>query len=355
VGVPSDTEPADLLRAEIAATGPITFARFMELALYGDHGYYASPPVGPAGDFVTSPHVHPVFAELLARALAELHDGLGHPSPWRLVEAGAGDGTLAAQLLPALPAPVDVVAVDVAPGALGSLAGIDGVTPADDLPADGWDVLIANELLDNLPFRVVRDGREVRVGVDGDAFVETLVDLDDELTAFGDRPDGVVPIGALGFVDRLADAMAGRPGYALLIDYGAVSGPDAVHGYSSHRVVEDVLAAPGATDVTAGVDMDLLAERARARGVHASPVVDQRSALVALGFEAWFHDQLAAQHRQLEERDGLGAVRTWSAKSRATLLVDPAALGRFRWLLLASTELPAPVWLDRAIAHRSAP
>ena len=48
----------------------------------------------------------------------------------------------------------------------------------------------------------------------------------------------------------------------------------------------------------------------------------------------------------LDERDGLGAVRTWGARSRATLLVDPAALGRFRWLVLATPGLDPPAWLD---------
>ena len=58
--------PASRIRAEIVASGPIGFDRFMELALYGPDGFYEHPPVGPGGDFVTSPHVHPVFGEQLA-------------------------------------------------------------------------------------------------------------------------------------------------------------------------------------------------------------------------------------------------------------------------------------------------
>jgi SAM-dependent MidA family methyltransferase len=52
----------------IRSRGPISFAEYMELALYGAGGFYEDPPVGAEGDFVTSPHVHPVFGELLARA-----------------------------------------------------------------------------------------------------------------------------------------------------------------------------------------------------------------------------------------------------------------------------------------------
>ena len=122
-----------------------------------------------------------------------------------------------------------------------------------------------------------------------------------------------------------------------------------------HEVVADVLAAPGTTDITAGVDLDLLAERAAAAGARAFPVLTQRDALRTLGFDDWFHGQLAAQHRQLEARDGVGAVRTWAAKSRATLLIDPGALGRFRWLLLGGPDHAAPAWLDRAVERGGAP
>jgi SAM-dependent MidA family methyltransferase len=78
--------------------GPITFAEFMELALYGRGGYYERHPVGPYGDFVTSPHVHAVFAELLARGIIELREAIDHPNPFVVIEAGAGDGTLARPL-----------------------------------------------------------------------------------------------------------------------------------------------------------------------------------------------------------------------------------------------------------------
>jgi SAM-dependent MidA family methyltransferase len=88
-----------------------------------------------------------------------------------------------------------------------------------------------------------------------------------------------------------------------------------------------------------------VAEHARASGLVAFPTVSQHDALVALGFAEWFHERLADQHEQLDARDGMGAVRTWADKSRATLLADPGGLGRFRWLVLATPGLPAPQWL----------
>lgn len=339
------------IHAEIEARGPITFARFMELALYGPGGYYEHPPVGMDGDFLTSPHVHPLFGELLARAVRGFHDALGRPEPLRLVEAGAGDGTLARQLLGSLSdLPVGYTAVDTSPGAREALAAVPGLAVAASLETP-FEVLVANELLDNLPFRILHDGLERRIGLDPNRGLREVAHAADaHLSGFVGRGDGIVPTGALDFIDRLADGLTSTPGYALLIDYGAEAGEAGgqVHGYRDHALVQDVLARVGESDITAGVDFGLLADRASQRGAVACPLVTQRAALVALGFEAWFHEQLAAQHAALEARDGMAAVRTWSGKSRASLLADPGGLGRFRWLVLASPGLPPPDWLLKA-------
>ena len=341
------TDPAAAIRARIRADGAITFATFMELALYGPGGFYDDPPVGAGGDFVTSPHVHPAFGMFLARALAALADALGAPDPFRITEVGAGDGTLARQIVAELDAAY--TAVEVSAGARAVLREIDGIEVAERLTAP-VDVVVAHELLDNLPFRLVRDGREVLIGLDDDTLVEHRVALDDELAGLlaglDTTGDLVVPVGILGFIDELAGALS--RGYALLIDYGDESGAGEPHGYREHRVVEDLLAAPGTTDITAGVDLGWVARHARQRGLQTFPVVRQTDALLALGYEPWLRDELARQQEQLAGGRGLEAVRTWSGRSRASLLVDPAALGRMRWLVLASPGLPEPEWLRRA-------
>jgi NADH dehydrogenase [ubiquinone] 1 alpha subcomplex assembly factor 7 len=337
---------ADAVRRAIRERGPITFAEYMELALYGPGGFYELPPVGAARDFVTSPHVHPVFGAMLGGAVRDLFAALGSPAPLRIAEVGAGDGTLAVQLLGALAElNVDYAVIDVSPGSRSALSAIDGVRVATDL-TDAPHVVIANELLDNLPFRRLRGDREVRVGLEGARFVEVETPWDGEAGP-ADR-ETIVPVGAFAFIDRLARTLT--RGYALLIDYGAVgsSGGD-IHGYRDHHVVEDVLTDPGSSDITAGVDFALIARRAEMRGLVAFPSVTQHDALLALGFETWLRGELERQAALLDAREGLEAVRTWSGRSRATLLVDPSALGRFRWLLLASQGLPSPPWLDAAV------
>jgi NADH dehydrogenase [ubiquinone] 1 alpha subcomplex assembly factor 7 len=342
-------EAATAIRDAIRDHGPITFAELMRHALYGHGGFYERPSVGPEGDFVTSPHVHPVFATMLARAIRGLWQDLGRPAPYRIAEAGAGDGTLARQLLSELrDVPVVYTAVEAGTGAREELTRIEGVGVADEMERSA-DLVVANELLDNLPFRVLRDGREVRIGWRDDRFVEELVDVDDELAQFvppaGGEETTVIPVGALAFVDRVAATI--ERGHALLIDYGGVgSAGGPLHGYRDHHVVEDVLAAPGSSDITSGVDFHAVASRAEQRGLTAFPSITQHDALIGLGFARWLRAELDRQRGLLDAGEGTEAVRTWSGRSRATLLADPAGLGRFRWLLLATSGLPQPTWLD---------
>jgi SAM-dependent MidA family methyltransferase len=223
-------------------------------------------------------------------------------------------------------------------------------------------VVFANELLDNLPFRRVRRRgdalAEIRVGLVGDRLVEVEVSADPELTAtapdLGDRNEAVIPTGAFAFVDELARVL--RRGYAVLIDYGS-DGPQAgeVHGYRGHRVVEDVLAHPGSTDVTAGVDLGAVIDRAQAAGLVSFGTVSQEAALRALGFDEWMRGELDHQGELLNAGRGSEAARTWDGRNRARLLADASGLGRLRWVVLATPDLPEPSWFERARHRRSEP
>ncbi len=332
---------AAAIRAAIRDHGPIAFSEFMDIALYGPGGYYERPQVGAHGDFVTSPHVHPVFGTMVARALRTLHEALGEPSPFRITEVGAGDGTFAQQLIADLvDIHVDYTAIEVSAGGRAALGAIEGVCVLTEL-GGGAHIVLANELLDNLPFDRLRGDREIKIGLDGDRFVEVVTS---GAGRSEEEADEVEPVGAFAFIDRLATML--DPGYALLIDYGGVGSPGGdVHGYRDHHVVGDLLADPGSTDITVGVDFDRIARRAGELSLVAFPTVTQHDALRALGFEEWIRAELEHQVELLDASDGLGAVRTWSGRSRASLLVDPTALGRMRWLVLATPGLPQPPWL----------
>ena len=175
---------ADEIRAAIdAAGGAIRFDEFMRLALYGEHGFYGGAGrAGRRGDFITSPEVGPLFGAVVARFLDAEWARLGRPDRFTFVDAGAGPGTLARSVIAARPACGDAlryIAVEVSaaqrelhPPEVESVA-----TLPDEVTAG---VIFANELLDNLPFRLaVYDGdwREafVSTGADG-SFVEVLGD-----------------------------------------------------------------------------------------------------------------------------------------------------------------------------------
>jgi SAM-dependent MidA family methyltransferase len=358
-------EVAAQIRGAIEDHGPITFAEFMELALYAPGGFYQAPPVGTKGHFVTSPHVHPVFVRMVGLGLEVLHAALGRPEPFPIVEVGAGDGTMARELLEGFARanlPVDYVAVEVSPGARAALERLPLRVHERIAEVGRIDhgVVLANELLDNLPFRRLRGAAtepvEVCVGLGRDGFVEVQTPCPPELAedagGLRDGEEALVPVGVLAFVDELASALA--CGYALLIDYGSAGGhAGAVHGYRDHRALGDVLREPGTADITAGVDLAVVARRARERGLRAFEPVPQWAALVALGFEDWSRSELEHQRNLLAAERGAEAVRAWGGRSRASLLVDPAGLGSLLWLVLSTAELDEPGWLAAAREART--
>jgi SAM-dependent MidA family methyltransferase len=180
------------------------FSRFMELALYDPlEGYYASgrAAVGRAGDFFTSVSLGPVFGELLAGQFLEMWETLGRPSDFTLVEQGANDGRLAADILDALAGTplADIRLLIVEPftplreAQQKRLSGrrVEWAdSPAALPPFTG--VHFSNELFDALPVDLLeaRDGhwKNLRVIKNGTAF--ELAPAESIETHWPSRPDG---------------------------------------------------------------------------------------------------------------------------------------------------------------------
>ena len=178
--------------ARIRAGGPITFADYMEAALYDpEDGYYTTrASIGFDGDYVTSADLGPAFGKSLARGVSDLWSHMGRPAVWDLVEAGAGRGILMRDLLSALERErsdavrgVRPAIVEVSPRMRGqqslALEGRDlrWASVAHSLaPIKG--VLFANEVLDAFPVHVLirtpEGVREVFVGEQSGALVEVL-------------------------------------------------------------------------------------------------------------------------------------------------------------------------------------
>ena len=172
--VASDPELLASIRDEIRGSGPMTFARFMDLALYDPaRGYYrgTAPRPGRAGDFLTAPEAHPLFGRTLARFALAVHAAIGAPSRFDIREHGAGTGALARPLIEALlaadPAPASIryLVAEVEPTRIAAVreAMADServaVEPDDGRPIDG--LVLANEVLDALPTHRVVQRRDV--------------------------------------------------------------------------------------------------------------------------------------------------------------------------------------------------
>jgi SAM-dependent MidA family methyltransferase len=335
----------------IRREGPISFADFMDAALYDpEEGFYANPPIGPHRHYVTSPHVSPAFGDLLARQVAECWDRLGRPSPFTVVELGAGDGTLGRTILaairgvPDLAESVHYIAVERTPGQVSALreAGLEGRGSLDEVDRVAG-CIIANEVLDNLPFHRVRhrDGRtvEVRVGVDENRFIEVEAEPRSEVTNLIDRP---LSPAAASLVRRLGQVLA--RGYSFFFDYGfgGESAPGPVHAYRDHGVTDEVLAEPGSRDVTAAVDLDVVGAEARRTGLQVWGPVSQREALLALGYRLWAAGVRARQADAEAASDWRGANRLFEARSRASILIDEGKLGSLALLAFGTEGLPPP-------------
>ena len=328
------------LVTRIREHGPITFAEYMEAALYDPAGgFFSRAPVGK--DFVTSAHVSPAFAVLLTRALAACYQALGDPERFTVVDLGAGDGMLA-KSLKSIP-DVNVVAVERSARARAKLKGVRSVASIDDLgPFTG--VVIANELFDNVPFHRLRpvDGamREIFVGHDGTGFVEVEGEPTVGAPAIDDQERPVSPASA-ELVARVAKVL--ERGYVIAIDYGFGAGeePEPVRAYAQHRYSDDVLREPGAHDVTGPVDFDALAAAARAAGLDVLGPVTQREFLMALGYREVLARMRAQQQHAEQRKSWRAAIDAFGARGDASMLVDEAGLGGFKVIGFATKGLPA--------------
>jgi SAM-dependent MidA family methyltransferase len=376
------------IRERIHREGAVSFAEYMELALYEPtEGFFTrGGGAGRAGrDFVTSPEVGSLFGMVIARALDDAWRRTGEPDPFVVVEAGAGRGRLAADVVRAAPACAGAlryvlversaslreeqrerIALEPPDEALGPfMLADDGesrepvpgrgpiVTALDDLPAMRIrGVVLANELFDNLPVHVVEraaDGwLEVRVATDDDRFVEVLVPAPPPLAAEADLvAEGAVvdvgaripvPLAARTWLERVG-AMLVR-GEVILFDYVDTVSKLAARGqeswmrtYRAHQRGGGPLEAPGTQDITCDLPLEYLRTIADRVGLPLREYVPQRewmghhgiAELVAEGDAMW---------QEGAARGDLVAIAGRSRGVEAAALTDPGGLGAHRVLVL---------------------
>jgi len=347
------------IQDEIERDGPITFARFMDLALYDpDGGYYRADAARPGrqGDFLTAPEAHPIFGAAIARSVADAWDQLGQPAPFILREYGAGSGTLAVAILdglarerPDLTSTIQFEPIEVEPRRLGTLAArLDAAGHSARLMApappnrkiDGF--VLANEVLDALPtHRVVRRAgrlREVMVGSGEGGFGDVEADpstpalerrLSEEGVTLADDQRAEICLAVDGWINDVAAGL-GR-GVLLLIDYGYPAAElydpirrrdGTLRAYLRHRVHDDPYRHVGYQDLTAHVNLTTVERAAVAAGLTHLGTTTQAEFLVGLGTE----DLLQA----IQIDPGTTIEDYLAVRSALIRLLDPGAMGRFR-------------------------
>jgi SAM-dependent MidA family methyltransferase len=347
------------LVARIEREGPITFADFMEAALYDpDFGYYTTPGsrIGFDGDYCTSPDSHPIFAELLGRQLAQAAEAIASlqgemPGDFTIVEMGGGKGLLAAHLLnayrrdhPALLTRIRYILVERSPAMVAAQQahlrhlleeGVN-ITWTSDLsvfPAGSvTGVILSNELVDAFPVhRVIMRPlglREIYVGWDGSRFIEieappSVPALQRYFERIGialeDGQRAEVNLRALDWMRRVCSIL--RRGLVLTIDYGhtaadlfaATRTSGTLLCYHRQTVSDTPYLRVGQQDMTAHVDFTSLALTGREAGLEVTGFTNQLHFLMGLGIESAFagldpDSQEFAGMRRLLRPDGMGTT-----------------------------------------------
>ena len=343
-----------------AHDGWISFARFMELALYADGlGYYAggSVKLGKEGDFTTAPEITPLFGTTLAKFAADL----AGDTPIRILEFGAGSGKLARDVIAALdefgqPA-VDYAIVELSSQLRGRqqslLANHSAVRWLDTPPLAFSGLVLCNEVLDAMPVQLVvktaGNWRERGVSWQDDTFIfsdricDPLITL--QIPDADLLPDGYVtevhPVQD-AFIRTLGDMLkAGDGGAALLLDYGfpareyylAQRNQGTLMCHYRHHAHPDPFFYVGLQDITAHVDFTAIARAAIDSGLSVMGYMNQAAFLLSAGLP------------ELMQKISPDDVARWFPLTNAVQkLTSPAEMGElFKVLILgAGLTLPQP-------------
>ena len=361
---------------------PITFAKFMEVALYHEAwGYYTTraTQIGAAGDFYTSPHLSAEFGVCMARQLVNCWENLGRTDRFDVVEMGAGQGIWAADILKALSEispecnnALTYTIVERSP----SLRQVQQQRLAPWVSADSelatvqwrsWDEIpigsvqgcfISNELVDAFAVHrvTVKTGKlqEIYVTWNDDRFVERIGDLSTpklaeyfenlglDLCQYAEGYQTEVNLNAIDWLSMVNDRLA--RGYVITIDYGypasryysKVRKDGTLTGYFEHRPTDSPYEKVGLQDLTAHVDFTTLENHGKTLGLTHCGTTQQALFLMALGLGKTIARLSQTETRSIQEINNRLAQREVLHR-----LINPMGLGNFL-VLIQSKETALP-------------
>ena len=342
------------IRRLIEERGEITFSQFMEVALYHPDGYYSRRGrQGAKGDYYTSPIAHPAFGALLCVQINTMWKTLGSPSPFWVIEAGAGNSVLASDFLAFAASrfhdfadSIRYVTIDrtLAMNSRGTgqmLSYVQG----SGLPFKGVvGCVLSNELIDAFPVHrfKIADGSPLEIFVTIDSkghFTERIGEpttplIADRIAALDRKlPNdfrGEVNTGIRPWMAEVADSL--ESGYVLTIDYGYEAADlysddrsrGTLQSYYRHTDGHSPYQRVGRQDMTAHVDFTALIEEGRATGLRPVFLTTQAEFLHSLGFGEMEKSARMSDWDREERAANVSAMRD---------LVNPNGLGRFKVLV----------------------
>lgn len=310
----------ELIKAEIRRDGPLTFADFMELALYHPgYGYYTSgkPRIGKAGDYYTSPYVHSAFGEVLALFISKSLRAI-KSSGHQIIELGAGKGLLASDILNSIKndspeiydgikyyiiernPSVEIEAGEVLRDHPGKISYLPSLAEFDRESFDG--VVISNELVDSFPFHravwIEGELREIYVSLKDDQFTEvsdkTSTSALEEYfkqyeTHFVEGQELEINLRAGEWIQELGQIL--NRGFVLTVDYGYLApelfSPERMRGtykcIHKHSINENPYINIGEQDITAHVDFSNLIRAGESAGLRKVTYTTQGQFLIDWG------------------------------------------------------------------------
>jgi SAM-dependent MidA family methyltransferase len=367
--VRSEPTPLALLLAErIRSQGPIAFAEYMEACLYHPlHGYYTKPEQQPRRDYFTSVDASPLFGRLLARQFHEMWQLLGRPNSFWLVEAGAGTGHLAKQILdcaarswPDFYTALRFIAVErsalrraLQPQILDAHIQSGNFASQKELPAEILcGCIFSNELIDAMPVhRVIRDGndlREIYVGLTKNGLCDQLKALSSnalkdylssQRISLQEEQQAEVNLAACRWIVEAGEKL--KRGFVVTIDYGHEASElyDERHmrgtllAYERHRATENIYRAPGEQDLTAHVNFGALDIHGQKSGLARTGFTSQCNFLMALARYGDFADLQSDQLSEAEQSQRRLLFKT---------LINPEGMGETFQILIQHKGIARP-------------
>ncbi len=301
-----------LIGQTIVNEGPISFETFMEIALYSEVGYYRNESVfGIAGDYYTSPHIHPIFASLYALQIEKMWKTMDRPVPFFIIEQGAGDGTLAKDVLEAISilnqdlyCSLTYICVDRRQIEIGDDSHINIVQSDQVEPFHRTGVFISNELIDSFPVKMIeiRDGEifEIYVGINGHGSFEEIlipVAIDDYVDFLPSKITqlngyrGPLNTKMNDWYSDISNAL--NCGFVITIDYGfdrevffsMEKSHKLLQTYYKHIDGSNPFQRIGSQDITAHVDFDTLKQSGHKYGFKEFGYFSQAEWLNSMGLD----------------------------------------------------------------------